>query len=87
MSQKKIEENKFGWSVNEGSAGIYIWVYKPEQLYDDLIMDINIPLIKLPKNNLYTLYDQCMPLNRQLINCSLEVSDYELVLKNSRFLL
>ena len=77
-------EDSIQWSLSRGSAGIYVYLYKNESLNNDLTLDIVVPLIKLPEDNVLGLFNQCLSMNFYLVNCHLALKDDIVVLTNSR---
>lgn len=80
---KSSEEDNLKWSFNRGSASIYVSLYKNESL-DGLAVDVIVPLITLPQENILGLFNQCMSMNFYLVNCHLALKDDMIVLTNSR---
>ena len=81
---EESSDDSIMWAFCRGSAGIFVNLYKNDTLNNSLVLDIFIPLVKLPEENIIGLFNQCLTLNFYLVNCHLALKDDMIVLTNSR---
>jgi hypothetical protein len=73
----------FGWTLQRGSAVIFIGLSKNSVIEEETIK-IFSPILKLPKQNLLPFYRRCLELNDCLVGCALAADDNGVLIVTER---